>query len=189
MHEMLEQSKIASLDLVDISTDLERAEQFGIRSVPWLKLNTLELQGSHSPDELAYWVEQAGLADGRQVLFDSLLEVGQLAQVEAMLRRDNSALSDLLVLFADQERQINVRIGASAVLEGFDGSGLLETIVEELGALTQHPDASTRTDACHILSFIDLPISKKYLQAALVDAHPDVRETAADSLEALQSLS
>ena len=187
MKDLLEQSKISSLELVDISTDLERAEQFGVRSVPWLKLNSLELQGSYSPDELGYWVEQAGTAEGRQALFDSLLEVGQLAQVEAMLHRDPSGLSDLLVLFADQTRQINVRIGASAVLEGLEGSGLLEAIVDELGALTSHGDASTRTDACHALSFIQLPASKRYLQAAVGDPHPDVRETAADSLETLNT--
>jgi len=184
MQDFLAQSRIASLDLVDISINQARAAELGVRSVPWLRLNTLELQGSHSPAELEYWVEQAGLAEGRLALFDSLLEVGQLSQVETMLRRDTSAMSDLLVLLADQSRQINVRIGASAVIEGLEGSELLETYVDDIGALTQHADAGTRTDACHILSFIHLPASVKYLESALGDEHPDVRETARDSLEA-----
>jgi len=184
MQEMLEQSRIVSLELVDISIEQERAAQLGVRGVPWLKLNTLELQGSHSPAELEHWVEQAGLAEGRLALFDGLLEVGQLSQVETMLRRDGSAMSDLLTLLADQSRQINVRIGASAIIEGLADSGILDPYVDDIGALTCHADPGTRTDACHILSFIHLPASVKYLESALGDEHPDVRETARDSLEA-----
>jgi len=188
LNDLLAQSNIASLEVVDISTDLERAETFAVRSVPWLKLNNLALQGQHSRDEISYWVQQAGLPEGRQTLFDSLLEVGQLGQVEAMIRKDPSGLSDVLVLLADQERQINVRIGASAVIEGLADSGLLDEAVDEIGLLTRHADAGTRTDACHILSFIHCPSSFKYLEAALDDTHQDVRETARDSLDELNSL-
>ena len=179
------QNKLASLDIIDISVDLERAEQFGVRTVPWLQFNKIELQGAHSADEINYWLEQASHTEGRQVLFDSLLAVGQLSQVESMLRRDTDGLTDLLVLFADQDRQINVRIGASAVLESLQGSGLLEQVVDEIGAYTQHQQASTRIDACHVLSFVHHPSAVTFLKRAIEDVDAEVREVAQESLAEL----
>ena len=55
--ELLAQGQLDTFDLVDISIDLERAEKFGVRSVPWLQLNTLELQGAHSREEIVHWVK------------------------------------------------------------------------------------------------------------------------------------
>jgi len=185
LKELLEKGQIAKFDLVDISTDVDRAEKLGVRSVPWLQLNAIELQGAHSRDEIIYWVKQATLKEGRQALFDSLLEVGQLSQVESMLRRTPGALTDLLVLFSDQQRQINVRIGASAVLESLRGSGLLEQAINEIGMYTQHEEVSTRIDACHVLSFTQHPKARKFLIQAMEDANAEVREVAQESMDAL----
>jgi len=185
--ELLAQGQLATLDLVDISVDLERAQQLGVRSVPWIQLNTLELQGAHSRDEIIHWVKQAGLDEGRQQLFDSLLEAGQLAQVELMLRRNPVGMDDLLGLFADQQRQINVRIGASAVLESLQGSGLLEQVIDKIAAYTQHQDVSTRIDACHILSFVRHPIAITSLTHALQDSVTEVREVAQESLDEINA--
>ncbi len=185
LSELLTKGDLASLDIVDISVDLERAEMLGVRSVPWLMLNTLELQGVHTESEIKYWLEQAALKDGRQQLFDSLLEVGQISQVETMLRKDPNALTDLLVLFADPERQINVRIGASAVLESLQGSGLLEQAVNEIAEYTQHSQVATRIDACHVLSFIHHPSAVSFLKSALKDTDTEVREVAQESLDEL----
>jgi len=183
--ELLAQGALASLEIIDISVDLERASQLGVRTVPWCQLNTLELQGAHSHDEVMHWLDQAAREDGRQQLFDSLLEVGQLSQVESILRRHPDAMHDLLVLFADQERQINVRIGASAVLESLQGSGLLEQVVDEIGAYTQDPNVSTRIDACHVLSFVEHPSALAFLGQALQDDDAEVREIAEESLNEL----
>ncbi|MCK4743890.1 MAG: thioredoxin family protein [Sulfuriflexus sp.] len=184
--ELLAQGQLASLELVDISIDLERAEKLAVRTVPWCQLNSLELQGAHSRDEIVHWVEQAARQDGRQQLFDSLLEVGQLAQVESMLRRHPAGMSDLLILFADQERQINVRIGASVVLESLQGSGLLEQVVDEIGSYTQHKNISTRIDACYVLSLIQHPTAQVFLTEALGDSNAEVREVAQESLNELR---
>jgi len=185
LNELLASKHLASLDIVDISVDFEKAEKIGVRSVPWLAMNSLELQGAHTEAEIKYWLDQASRKDGRQQLFDNLLEVGQISQVESMLRRNPDGLSDLLTLFADQERQINVRIGASAVLESLQGSGLLEQAVDEIANYTLADDASTRIDACHVLSFIQHPVAISMLKVALNDVDEEVREVALDSLETL----
>jgi len=182
---LLAQGDLASLEIIDISIDLERAAQLGVRTVPWCQLNTLELQGTHSRDEVVYWLDQAAREAGQQQLFDSLLEIGQLSQVESILRRQPVAMHDLLVLFADQERQINVRIGASAVLESLQGSGLLEQAVDEIGAYTQDRNVSTRIDACHVLSFVEHPSALMFLRKALQDSNAEVREVAEESLNEL----
>ena len=182
LHQLYDEGYLASLDIVDISIELEKAEKLSVRSVPWLALNTLELQGAHSESEIKYWLEQAMRQDGRQQLFDSLLEVGQIAQVEAMIRKKPDALSDLLVLFADPERQINVRIGASAVLESLQDSGILEKAVDEILVYCQSPEVSTRIDVCHVLSFVKHSAAVEALQLALNDSDPEVREVAEESL-------
>lgn len=183
--DMLTEDTLASLDIVDISVDLKRAEALGVRSVPWLKLNTLVLQGLHTEGEIKYWLEQVTKKNGRQQLFEKLLEAGQLAQVESMLRREPDALTNLLVLFADHERQINVRLGASAVLESLQGSDLLEAAVDEIAAYTLSPQTNTRIDACHVLSFVYHDTSVASLKKTLKDEDKEVREVAAESLQEL----
>jgi len=82
---------------------------------------------------------------------------------------------------------MNVRFGASAVLERYAATPALQALVPALGMLAGHGDARVRADACHLLGLSGTPNAIKYLEARLDDPDAEVREIAAESLEELQT--
>ena len=182
---LLEEGRISSLEVINIAEQPERAEEYGVRSVPWFKLNELEFDGVYTPAELEQWVEKAARSDAVTEYLDHLLGDGQLNKAEHYLRRHSEQLLALLPLFTDEERRINVRVGVGAVLEGLSENTDLSTLVEPLGRLTKHARVSTRVDACHYLSLTRSAVAVSYLQAALHDDNAEVCETAKESLEEL----
>jgi len=175
--------RLASLEVVDIAVDAQRATELGVRTVPWFSLNELEFEGAYSEAEINSWITHAGTDEGLAILYDDLLGDGQMPRVEVLVRKHPHTVSTLLSLLEDDERRISVRIGVGAVIEGLEGTGLLTDYVAELGKLTQHSNISTRIDAYHYLSLTDNREAIPYLRAALDDTHPDVRETVIESLE------
>lgn len=185
LKDCLQTGILADLEVIDIATDLERAGQYGVRSAPWFKLNSLEFDGAYSADEIRYWVERASQPDAEINFLDYLLGDGKLARAEQFLRRHPHYLQALIPLFIEEDRRINVRIGVGALLEGMQDSGELQRLVDDLGELIQHQNVSIRIDACHYLSLTDSASAIPYLQQALKDNNDEVRETAAESLQVL----
>lgn len=125
-----------------------------------------------------------GLRDRAEQFQIWLLE-GQLAKVLEVVERLPSALADLLSIVANPAANLNVRFGASAVFERHAGSAALQALVPALGMLAGHGDARVRADACHFLGLSGAPAAAKYLEARLDDPDTEVREIAAESLQAL----
>ena len=184
---LLHQGRISTLEVVNIAEQPERAEQYDVRSVPWFTLNELEFDGVYTPAELERWVDTAARSDAVTEYLDHLLGEGQLHKAEHYLHRHPEHLLALLPLLTDEERRINVRIGVGAVLEGLAENTDLSTLVGPLGLLTKHAQLSTRLDACHYLSLTRSAAAVPYLEQALQDENVEVRETASESLEELQS--
>jgi HEAT repeat protein len=80
---------------------------------------------------------------------------------------------------------MHVRIGVSALLEGLEGSDTLKGLVPELARLSQHASHQVRSDACHLLGLTHSPDALEALRSRLEDGHPEVREIAGESIEAL----
>lgn len=129
---------------------------------------------------------RASLRDRAEQFAIWLLE-GQLKNVLATVEKFPKALADLLPILANPEANMNVRFGASAVLERHAGSTALQALVPALGLLAGHGDHRVRADACHILGLSGAPEAIKFLEARLDDPDAEVREIAAEGLEALQS--
>lgn len=115
-----------------------------------------------------------------------LLE-GQLRSVLAVVERIPKALADLLPIIANPEANMNVRFGASAVLERHAATPALQALVPALGMLASHGDARVRADACHLLGLSGTLAAIKYVEARLDDPDAEVREIAAESLEELKT--
>jgi HEAT repeat protein len=113
-----------------------------------------------------------------------LLE-GQLKSVLAVVERLPKALADLLPIVANPAANLNVRFGASAVLERYANTPALQALVPALGMLAGHGDARVRADACHLLGLSGTREAIKYLAARSDDPDAEVREIAAESLEEL----
>lgn len=130
---------------------------------------------------------RASLRDRAEQFQIWLLE-GQLKAVLAVVERFPKALADLLPIVANPEANLNVRFGASAVLERYAGSAALQALVPALGMLAAHGDARVRADACHLLGLTGTRAAIKYLEARRDDPDAEVREIVAESLAELQTL-
>jgi HEAT repeat protein len=129
---------------------------------------------------------RASLRDRAEQFQIWLLE-GQLKSVLAVVDRFPKALADLLPIVANPDANLNVRFGASAVLERYAGSTALRALVPALGMLAGHGDARVRADACHLLGLSGSPDAIDYLEARQDDPDAEVREMVADSLVELQN--
>lgn len=127
---------------------------------------------------------RASLRDRAEQFQIWLLE-GQLKSVLAVVEKIPRALADLLPILANPEANMNVRFGASAVLERYAGKPALQALVPALGMLAGHGDHRVRADACHILGLSGAAEAIKYLEARLDDPDAEVREIAAEGLEEL----
>ncbi len=186
--ELVKQGVIGRLDVVNIATHPEVAEKLGVRGVPWLRLGPFELDGLRSPAELRQWAERAGTREGMAEYFREMLDTGQLRKVVDTLQRDEAQFDALLLLLADPETVLTVRVGIGAVLEEFVGSETLQKLVPELGRLTQSKDSHIRGDAAHYLGLAHDARATAYLKPLVNDPEKQVREIAQESLALLENM-
>lgn len=179
--------ELDSLEVYDVAGDHELAEKYGVRSVPWFRIGSLEFQGLHSAGELAYWAEKANSKEGILRYITEQLKEGKLGRVEDLIQQHPAWLSIALGIIEDTAAPLQARIGLGAMLEGLAGSSLLQSIYPQLEKLTSHTDHRVRGDACHYLGLITTEASKTTLQHCLADEHPEVREIAQDSLDNFQT--
>lgn len=179
---LLKEGLIGRVEAVNIAVHPHVAVALGVRSVPWLRLGEFELDGGTSPAELRRWAELAVTAQGMPAYFLHLLKTGRRAKVEQMAREVPQRLLSLVDLLADPEASMAVRLGIGAVLEELQASGVASILVPGLGALTRHPDALVRADACHFLSLAGGDEIAPYLRGCENDPDDAVREVVAEIL-------
>jgi HEAT repeat protein len=71
-------------------------------------------------------------------------------------------------------------------MEELEGSELLAGMIDRLGALTNHPAAHIRGDACHYLALTGSRRAIPYLRPLLEDNDASVSALARESLHALE---
>lgn len=186
LQKLQQEGVIATLALHDISQEAEKAAALGVRSVPWLKLGEFILTGAQSPQQLRQWAERAAHPGGMSGYLAHLLKDGELATAEQFLAAQPQHLHALLPLLEDAESPIQVRIGVSALLEGFEGSAALRGLLPQLIALSEDPDHRLRSDACHFLGLSHDTAAREALQRCTGDDHAEVREIATEALLSLE---
>lgn len=183
--ELVKQGVIGRLEAVNLEQHPEVGQALGVRSVPWIRLGRVELSGVHGKAELAEWAAKADSEAGIADWFHQLLKEGQLPRAQAAIEADPALLAAVLPIVGNVDASLNVRLGAGALLEQFAGSAALRALLPRLGELSQHPDARVRADACHYLGLTADAAAKPWLEARVGDDDADVREIAADGLQAL----
>lgn len=180
--QLLKEGVIGRLEAVNLAAHPDLAQEWDIKTVPWLRLGIYELEGRQSPAELRRWAEGATDPDTLAEYFRDLLISGRRRKVEKLLKHDPALFHALPRLLADPASSMAVRLGIAAVLEEFQDDGLASVIIDDLGALTRHADALTRADACHYLTLIGGAATIPYLRACLEDGDGQVREIAQEAL-------
>lgn len=184
--DMVKQGAIGRLEVINVAAHPEAAAQHGVRAAPWTRLGPFELEGAQTPQELRRWTELAGSPAGITRYLEQLLRDGQLARAEQQLTRHPDWLAHLLPLLTQADTPMQVRVGVGALIEGQAGSAELQALVPALGELSHAADHSVRADACHYLGLSGNAEAVPFLRARLEDESGEVREIAAESLEALQ---
>ena len=72
LSDLVKSGDIGRLEVVNIGTRPEIAQQYGVRTVPWMRIGPFELEGLRSPAELKQWVERAGTPEGLAEYFHEL---------------------------------------------------------------------------------------------------------------------
>jgi thioredoxin-like negative regulator of GroEL len=174
---------LGTLKVVNIEQRIDIARELGVRSVPWVRIGSFELEGLHSEQELREWALKAGTDSGMTDWLNDLLSSGNISKPLERVRSDPETMDALLELFTDLDTQLNTRIGISAIMEDLEGTDTLRAAVDRLGKLTHHEDARIRGDACHYLALAGMPEANDYIRPLLDDPDPGVREVAQESLE------
>jgi hypothetical protein len=185
LEKLHEEGMIGELEVVSIAEQPQRAAGLGIRSVPWLRLGEFTLTGAQTPQQLRQWAERAGDPAAMSDYLAHLLAEGGLGEAEQLLRTQPQHLPALLALLQDEEGPIQVRLGVSAIIEGFEGSETLRALLPQLIALSEHPDHRLRSDGCHFLGLSHDEGARAALLRCQHDAHPEVREIATEALVSL----
>ena len=180
---MVKAGTLGTLEIVNIEQRGDIARELDVRSVPWVRIGSFELEGLRSEKELRAWALKASTNKGMTDWLEELLSSGNLEKPLERVRSDPAMMDALLELFTDTETGLNIRIGISAVMEHLQETETLSTIVDRLGELTRHEDARIRGDACHYLALSGDPAAAAYIKPLLKDEDKNVREVARESLE------
>jgi glutaredoxin len=187
LRERMATGLLGKLEVINIDQTPEVAQQYGVRSVPWLRLGSFVFDEALTPAELDRWIEQAKQAGGQSRYIAHLLGTGRLVKAIEWIEAGNARLMAIMPLLADPDEKINVRAGVGAILEHFEDTPAIRALVPDLIALLQDSNPMIRTDACHYLSLTHCRDAIDPLKQLLEDEEPQVREVAAESLEALMN--
>ena len=186
LSEMVKDSSIGKLTVVNAAVHSELAEEHGVRTAPWLKLGSFTLTGAYSVDELRQWAKWAMGSDGAVHYVEHLLKQGGYRQAALFIAEDTQRLKQLLAVTADPAANLEVRLGASALLESYAGKEALQNLLPDLAKLARHADYRVRADACHLLGLTGSSDACAPLSACASDESQEVREIAQEALEKLE---
>lgn len=185
--DLMKSGQIAELRVVNIEDNPDLAQQYGVRSVPWLQVGPFELSGSRSKKELSLWIERASGFEGISDYLEEVLSEGKIESANKLIQGHPQALENVIDLMADPEAKINVRLGVGVIIEEMALSEEFKIVIPRLIEYLSNDDARIRGDACHYLSLTEdisyLPAIKKLL----LDESEEVREIAQDSLDDLRA--
>ena len=183
--ELVKQTLIGKLTVVNIAAHPEQAAEYGVRAAPWLRLGDFTLTGAHSLAELRQWTEWASGEEGTAHYVEHLLNEGGYKHAVAFISADTQRLKPLLAIIADPEATIDVRLGVSALLEAYTNTLALQKLLPQLAELSRHADHRMRADACHLLGLTGSAAARSYVAACLNDASDEVREIAEEAMKEL----
>jgi len=180
--EMHKSGAINELQVLDVTEHPELAQQHNIRSVPFYLINGVAFTGLKSKKEIDQLLSQNS-EQNWSVLIKQELGEGQLDTVEALIREKASAQEAMLMLLADAETELVVRIGLTAIIESLAEGSLLAPFEEKFIRLAEHEDERIAVDALYYLSLLDSPASMKTLTEIERSDKPVLREHARELLE------
>lgn len=185
LSEMVKQGELASLEIINLEKKPEIAKKMNIRSVPWIRIGWMVLEGEYSQKELQQKVRQASSKAGAIDYIAEELQEGRVSKIVSLLSDRHEMIGHVLALLDDPEAKINIRLGIGVILEDCATADWFAPYIPELTKYTRHKDERVRADACHYLSLTQRPEVITHIRSLLDDTSQSVREVAEESLEEL----
>ncbi len=185
--DLVKSGELGRLQITNMEQHPEEARSLGARSVPWVKIGTYVLTGAQDIEAFRQRIQWSARDSSRAGEFDFLLSNGKVSKVIEQLQRDNSAISVILELLGDPATVLSTRIGIGVIMEEFAATPLLQQQIPALTQLTEHNDPRIRADALHYLGLTQSKQAIPVVQHRLDDEDAEVREVAAESLQALST--
>jgi thioredoxin-like negative regulator of GroEL len=182
LEKFLTEGLLGQLDVIDASSQPEFVKQYSIKSVPWLKLDVFEFSGAQREVELRKWIARLNTPQGITAYLKHLLATGELDLVIRLIKDNPAFINNLLALASDEDKEIKIQLGVSAVFEELEGSPLVRDIVDRLGELAEHRNPKIRADIAHFLSLSHHEKALGFLRKLAIDPDREVREIASDAL-------
>lgn len=187
LSELIKTGSLHKLEVLNLEDHTEIAESYGVRSVPFVKLGPFELEGLISPAELKTWVNRASSQTGLKEYLSELLNSGGISKAESIIKSQTGSFPLLLQLFTDSDTSLNIKIGISALIEQLATDSITYDHIDEIGSLTLHNSPEIRIDGSHFLALTGNSRAIPYLEKLLTDSDAQVRETATECLQELNS--
>lgn len=185
---LLKEGLLGHLQITNIAVQPKRAEELGVRSVPWTRLGPFILEGQHSPAELREWLQRAGNIDGMSEYIAEELIQGRLNKLITLLNNSPQHLPALIPLLENDDTEMQVRIGIDAIMESIKDRTNLALLIPELTQLARHNNPRIRADSSYYLALTDSLDAIPILQQQLHDESEEIREIAQEGLERLAEL-
>ena len=187
LNQRVKSGRLASLEIINISVQPERAEQYGVRSVPWLRLQEYEFEGAQSATQIDHWLDLIDENNGQREYLAYQFQNNQLDKIIARVWQQPALLRTLLTLASDPLTDMKVQLGISAVMEELQATELLRRCIPELALLCQHNEARIRTQGAYYLSLTRDAQAEPCLRELLHDPDSEVRATAQEALSDLSA--
>jgi thioredoxin-like negative regulator of GroEL len=187
LNQLIKQGELAELRVINLHAAPELAQQFGVRSVPWVKIGNYELSGNQplaALQQRIQWIHQQTELVGE---FDYLLSQAQAEKACQLLHEQPEKMAAIMQLLADSATVLSTRIGIGVVMEDFAGSETLREYIPKFMELLSHKDARIRMDVAHYLSLTENSSALNALQQH-TETDDEVREVIKDSIESLQDI-
>jgi len=183
--QLVQESALASMEVVNIVASPERARRIGLRSVPWLRLGEFEFAEVLSLDELRMWVKRLNSDDGTRFYLERELQSGSLLRLEKLISELPHWGVQLLVLLQQDDLSLPLRLSAEALMEALQGQEALTLLVPSLIEMLGSSKAEQRRDALRYLSLSGETKIIPLVRAALHDESEEVAEMAGECLDIL----
>jgi thioredoxin-like negative regulator of GroEL len=183
LDKFLSEGLLTQLEVIDIANHPEVAGTYGVKSVPWLKLGPFEFSGAQREPELRSWIKKLHTPQGIAAYIKHLLATDDLDLAISLIRNNPAMIEDVITLVTEEDKDIKLQLGISAIFEEFEGSALLQTVVDQLGELAAHDNPKVRADVAHFLALSHTEKAKVFLRQLAQDSDREVREVASDALQ------
>jgi len=186
---LIKTGEIGRLQIINLEQHPEEAQEYGVRSVPWVRIGTYELSGAQDLAALKQRVEWAKKDTSLAGEFDYWLSEAQVDKALEYIKKEPESISSIIELLGDSATVLSTRIGIGVIMEEFAGSEMLKQLIPDFTKLANHEDQRIRADVLHYLALTESKKAIPILEEHINDKDSEVAEVAIDSLEELRSMS